>query len=73
MMHGQQNVKFCLGCFPFWWTFIEIHGKTITPLSITHEFYNQTFVSTLQITTSDNINFTARDIQAHQPQICTFN
>lgn len=57
-----------------WWTFIEIRGKIreITPLSSTHEFYNQTFVSTLQITTSDKINFTARDIQAHQPQIRVF-
>jgi hypothetical protein len=55
-----------------WWTFVEIRGKIITPLSIIHEFYNQTFVSTLQITTSYNINFIARDIQAHQPQIRVF-
>jgi hypothetical protein len=48
-----------------WWTFIEICRKIITPLSITREFYNQTFVRTLQITTSDSINFKA----AHQPQI----
>jgi hypothetical protein len=48
-----------------WWTFIEIRGKIITPLSITHKFYNQT----LKIPVSDNNNFIVRDVQAYQPQI----
>jgi hypothetical protein len=55
-----------------WGTLIEIRSKTITPLTVTHEFYNQTFVPTPKITTSDNINFITRDIQAHQPQIRMF-